>query len=744
MPTGPTTNDCTATEPNRPDPAEGVQAQLGNVSALLSALGAPSPQPLSVVETAVFPAENHLDLVKLGVANSLFVALRARHAPTARHSLQVALNCSAWAAHLELSDAERDELELAALLHDLGKICTPDAILLKPDRLTATELQVIERHRQTGAGLLRDCGAPPAATLVVQYASAWFDGSREGYDLQGEQLPFGARMLAIADAFDAMTTDQVYRRALPQERAVAELFDSSGTQFDPRLVEEFCRYITGEHVRLRGILTRRWLRQLEQMDTEVGSALGGFAKDPEAMFYRKLLEAMHDAAVLVDGSLKVILWNQAAARLTGIPPASIEHKRWRAELINLRDEGGKVIDDSNCPVREAVRTGVPTPRRRLSILGRGGQRVEVEAHFVPVINRWGAPQGAALLMNDASNQVTLEEQVQSLHEKAARDPLTQVANRAEFDQALTSYINSHLERRLPCSLILCDLDHFKQVNDTFGHQAGDEVLVAFATLLRRHCRRGDLVARYGGEEFALLCADCATTTAARRADELRLELAATQFPELDGRSITSSFGVTELQAGDTPETMLRRADRALYQAKDKGRNMVVQLGSGIEQPPATNIYHRWLAWLRPARGEKVVERVLSTSVPLNIVVEKVRGFVADHEAKVETITEDHVVLQIETEKSLLARSRQFTVEMRFEESRSLARRGEGKIVRTTIHVAIRPRSSRDRRRHDTLDHAQRLLASLKSYLMAWDSDSPPESLPGADQDPDFQTGEPTS
>src|SRR5688572_25780389 len=116
-------------------------------------------------------------------------------------------------------------------------------------------------------------------------------------------------------------------------------------------------------------------------------------------------------------------------------------------------------------------------------------------------------------MHDASSQVTLEQRVQSLHERATRDALTQVANRAEFDRLLQSSVESHLERRLPCSLIICDLDHFKRINDTFGHPAGDEVLVGFGALLRRHCRSGDLVARYGGEEFVMLCPDCDNATA---------------------------------------------------------------------------------------------------------------------------------------------------------------------------------------------------------------------------------------
>ena len=115
----------------------------------------------------------------------------------------------------------------------------------------------------------------------------------------------------------------------------------------------------------------------------------------------------------------------------------------------------------------------------------------------------------------------------------------------------------------------------------YGHQAGDEVLKSFGKLLRSECRAGDLVARYGGEEFVILCADCNNAAATRRAEHLRKSMSDLAQPVLNGETVTVSFGVTEIQPGDSPESMLRRADRALLEAKQLGRNTVVQLGNGI-------------------------------------------------------------------------------------------------------------------------------------------------------------------
>ena len=171
------------------------------------------------------------------------------------------------------------------------------------------------------------------------------------------------------------------------------------------------------------------------------------------------------------------------------------------------------------------------------------------------------------MFHDASSETSLEQRCQSLHEKATKDPLTQVANRAEFDRVHAMFVAAHQQQQVPCSLMMCDLDRFKLVNDTFGHQAGDDAIQCLASLLKSSCRPGDLVARYGGEEFVLLCADCDNASAARRAEQIRKALSQIAQPKLDGRPVTVSFGVTEIQPGDTPETMLRRADRALLMAK---------------------------------------------------------------------------------------------------------------------------------------------------------------------------------
>jgi diguanylate cyclase (GGDEF)-like protein/PAS domain S-box-containing protein len=711
------------TGPSLHDPLRTATGRLQAVASLLD--GVDQPAPTLSPEIAF---ENRLAQVRLGMASSLFAALRAKNGPTASHSLRVAMGCSSWSMLLDLPDEQRDEIEVAALLHDIGKIGIPDHILLKPGRLGPEEYATVERHRLIGADILRSCCASPNVLSIVQLAGGWYNGARETFAVHGEQLPVGARIVSIVDAFDAMTTDQVYRRAMSRERALAELFEHAGTQFDPQLVKDFCGYISSDQVKLQGTVARRWLKDLQ---SDTSNRLWRMSAAPttpidtiDSVFQQKLLDSMNDAVIFVDHTLRILLWNRAAERLTGIPASSIEDKQWSPSLVSLRDDRQKLISDEECPVIEAIRDGVQT-MRRLSITGRNGEKIDVDAQLVPVHGKNSAAYGAALLMHDASSTITLEQRVQSLHEKATRDPLTQAANRAEFDRILAVCVQTHLERKIPCSLIICDIDFFKKVNDNFGHQAGDEVLTVFSSLLRRNCRPGDLVARYGGEEFVIICADCDNASATRKAEELRQLVVDTPIAALSDKNVTASFGVTELQNGDTPETMLRRADRALYQAKESGRNRVVQLGSGIhgvEDAPAPQ--RGWLSWLRGSLPDQVLERTLITAVPLNVVVEKMRGFVADHHAEIEAIEEGHLILRIEGEDAPNMRRSSdrpvpFLVEMRFSEAMVPAKEERGPATsKTLVRVTIRPQRGRDRRRNDVTERANTLLVSLKSYLVA--------------------------
>jgi diguanylate cyclase (GGDEF)-like protein len=386
----------------------------------------------------------------------------------------------------------------------------------------------------------------------------------------------------------------------------------------------------------------------------------------------------------------------------------------------MRNERGRVVADADCPIAFAIRSRVQW-LRRMSIRGRERATVIVDAHTLPVQADDGSIQGAILLMRDASQETSLEERCQDLHELATRDPLTELANRAEFDKVHPVFMDTHVARRQPCSLIICDIDRFKSVNDNYGHQAGDAVIQSFARVLKGACRSGDLAARYGGEEFVLLCASCVAASATARAEEIRTSFAAIAQPVLEGATATASFGVTSFQAGDTAETMLRRADRALLKAKDSGRNRVVQLGTGVDpEEPAV-----WRWWRRKQKQESrnrfFVQR-LKTDVPFTVTLEKLRGFIADHHAEVVSIDNSTVKILLDEDvknanRRTSDRPVKFTMELQFTSHRR-PEDSYGGAGTTRIHVSVDPQRTRDRRRSDAADRARRLLVSLRAYLMA--------------------------
>ena len=173
---------------------------------------------------------------------------------------------------------------------------------------------------------------------------------------------------------------------------------------------------------------------------------------------------------------------------------------------------------------------------------------------------------------------TLRANLSSAEEEVLRDGLTNVGNRRAFDKVLAAEVGKAHKEQLPLSLVMCDIDHFKKVNDTFGHAVGDEVLKMFARTLSDTVRDGDVVARYGGEEFAIVLPSTTQRSAATLAERVRAQF---EQKRLTIRStnqnlgqVTASFGVAELDDGETPEQLTARADQKLYDAKKAGRNRV--------------------------------------------------------------------------------------------------------------------------------------------------------------------------
>lgn len=174
-----------------------------------------------------------------GVALALTAAIEARHLETGDHCRQLGGLGESVAELLGLDDSDRTTIRIGGYLHDVGKIGIADAILLKPGRLTPEEYEEIKRHSEIGASIVSTHEGMTGIAQIVRHHHERWDGAGYPHGLAGAAIPIGARIIAVADAFSAMTSDRVYRAALPLEEAWAELARNAGSQFDPAIVEVF-------------------------------------------------------------------------------------------------------------------------------------------------------------------------------------------------------------------------------------------------------------------------------------------------------------------------------------------------------------------------------------------------------------------------------------------------------------------------------------------------------------------------
>src|SRR4051812_28750882 len=359
--------------------------QVSEISVLLNSLDeAAAESGHSVATKRDGTREAQLVQARLGMASGLYTALRAKHPQSASHSLRVALGCSSWAAILQLDDETRDLLEVAALLHDVGKIGVPEKVLLKPGRLTPEEVALMARHAALTMEVLASSGAPQSLLEIVHYSRYWFNGEGRNQERQGQNLPLPSRMLSIVDAFDSMTTDQLYRPARSRERALAELFEFAGNQFDPDLVRQLQAVFSHDQNLLTEKLARRWLHRLPKE----GNVLPWTVVPVEhiqpteqptidstmSLFETKLIDNMHDGVIFVDSQAMILLWNTGVERLTGVSSAAACGRTLLPSLMDMCNSREHRVANEECPVAHAISTGVQW-LGRVSVMGRQGHHV---------------------------------------------------------------------------------------------------------------------------------------------------------------------------------------------------------------------------------------------------------------------------------------------------------------------------------------------------------------------------------
>ncbi|MGI9862934.1 PAS domain S-box protein [Moorella naiadis] len=282
---------------------------------------------------------------------------------------------------------------------------------------------------------------------------------------------------------------------------------------------------------------------------------------------RLMLEGIPSPAWLVSRERRILVQNKAAAALFG---TKVGDYCWQGI------HGGQYLPDV---YREAIeKTGTPLPGTKCYFC-RGDEALDTkkpvnsEVEFARGIwDTWWVPLGEDVYVHYAVDVTRYKKMEEELYRLSITDHLTGAHNRRYFIQALEQEIERSRRSGQPFSLIMVDLDHFKSINDTYGHAAGDQVLKRLVADFNERLRKTDCLARWGGEEFVILLPDTTAEGAAGLAEELRRRLSRMEIPGVG--HITASFGVTGYYTGDTVDTITQRVDSMLYRAKEKGRNCV--------------------------------------------------------------------------------------------------------------------------------------------------------------------------
>ena len=291
-------------------------------------------------------------------------------------------------------------------------------------------------------------------------------------------------------------------------------------------------------------------------------------------FYRELLDRLDEGVYFVDRDRRLLFWNKAAEELTGFARSEVVGRRCPDNILCHADVSGRVRCSDGCPLEQAMASG-KSDQIDVFLHHKNGHRVPVRVKVTPILDMQGRAVGAMEVFNDRTARIEQAERIKELERLALVDELTRLPNRRHFDEQLGHRLAEWQRHGRPFGVLMMDVDLFKQVNDEHGHETGDAALKLVARTLRANCRSFDIVARWGGEEFSAIISHVDAEQLVLVAEKFRSMVAVSNL-RLPGQAIgvTISVGAAPAGADDTAETLLKRADEALYQAKRQGRNRV--------------------------------------------------------------------------------------------------------------------------------------------------------------------------
>ena len=515
--------------------------------------------------------------VQLATTEALALAIEAKAGCTPEHVRSIQYYAAMLAEAAGLSDDDIQAVRAAALLHDVGNMAVPEHILSKPDALTPEEFERIKIHPRVGAEILRGVAfTGPVSEFVHCHHERW-DGTGYPSGLRGEHIPLGARILAIADCYSTMQADRPYRPRRSEAEALAVLREDSGAAFDPTLVDLMIARLQAvapaadEQAPAQGDALRdiAGAHREEQTLYEIAQALGSSLGVAEAMAL--IQEKVNRLVPFVTCALFLGNDEEGYSCRYAHGPGTEALFKWTPKSWSDLSLRMPACADGRAISGDDLAALLPCPLRFDGLM----IGAIVIYHTVPgsftdehrrVLGRV-SEQAAAVIYNSTRFEQTQHE--------SFTDSLTGLPNRRSLDRQFEAGLAHAALARTSFSIVVLDLDRLKEINDTYGHEAGDRAIRSVGNVLRSTVRQTDLCARFAGDEFVVILWDCTPETEQRRVADIQSAVAAHPFEPRPGvrMALSISAGPARFpEDGATFEELLAAADERMYRDKASRRS----------------------------------------------------------------------------------------------------------------------------------------------------------------------------
>ena len=288
--------------------------------------------------------------------------------------------------------------------------------------------------------------------------------------------------------------------------------------------------------------------------------------------YARIIDSLHDGLYFVDTSRVITYWNKAAERISGYTAAEVIGKSCADSILTHIDGKGRYLCKGLCPLAATIADG-ENRETEIYMHHKDGHRVPVFVRVSTLKDKQGKVIGGIELFTDFSNIQANAFRIIELEKLALLDNLTQLANRNYIEREIHVRFEEYKRFKIPFGILFIDIDHFKKVNDTYGHDVGDEVLKYVARSFLANSRPFDLYGRWGGEEFIGIIRNITSDDLVHLGDRLRILVEHSYIIHDDKKlHVTVSLGVTSVMDNDNLEGLIKRADTLLYESKRMGRN----------------------------------------------------------------------------------------------------------------------------------------------------------------------------